>query len=65
MIYFTIASLWGFLVGTAALLGGLVVAGRPLSLSLPVALALALAAAVALVGGFVASSAYRQATDPE
>jgi len=61
-VYFSLASLWGFLIGTVALLFGFSLTGRRLALS-PVAIAAMVASIVlAIVGGIVASRAYREAS---
>ncbi len=62
LVYFSLASLWGFLIGTVALLFGFSLAGRRLELS-PVALVtLSASIVLAVVGGMVASRAYREAS---
>ena len=60
IIYFTLASVWGFMTGTAAILGSLAAAGRPLFLGPRVGAVLAASVLVALFGGFVAARAYRE-----
>jgi hypothetical protein len=62
LVYFILASIWGFMSGTVALLASLVVLGQPLQLQTPVVLAMLIAALLALVGGVVAARAYREAT---
>ena len=59
--YFSMASFWGFLVGTAALLVGLSFHDSPVRFSSGIGLFLSIAAVVAVIGGAVASKAYRQA----
>jgi len=61
MVYFGMASFWGFLVGTAALLVGLSIHDSPVRFSAGIGLFLSVAAIVAVIGGAVASKAYRQA----
>ena len=60
--YFSMAAFWGFLIGTVAVLAGLVALGRPLRLAPIVAFVLIGAAIVAVVGGLIASLAYREAS---
>jgi hypothetical protein len=62
LVYFILASVWGFLSGTVAVIVSLNVLGQPLEMQLPVALALGSAAVLALVGGAVAARAYREIT---
>ena len=51
LLYFSLASIWGFLIGTVALLFGFSLSGQPIELS-PVAIAaMAVAVAVALSFG--------------
>jgi len=61
-LYFALASLWGFIAGTGTVLGGLAALGRPLSLSPTVMLVLVGAGGLSLLGGFVASAAYWDAS---
>ena len=61
LVYFGLASLWGFLIAAATILGGLVFVGHPLQLTPGVGGLLATAALLAALGGGVASQAYRQA----
>jgi len=61
LFYFTLASLWGFLAGSVAILGGLHVGGYPLALDTGLSILVAIAAVLAVVGGVVAASAYRDA----
>ncbi len=60
--YFSLASLWGFLIGTVALLFGFSLAGRRLELSPVAIVALSASIVLAVVGGMVASRAYREAS---
>jgi hypothetical protein len=59
--YFTMASIWGFLSGTAGVLFWLTASGKPVRFEPIVLGTLAAAAAVAIVGGLVAAKAYREA----
>jgi len=60
-VYFSLASLWGFVSGTVAVLAGLTLADRPLQAE-PTNVGLILgAAALAVVGGLLAATAYRDA----
>ena len=62
LLYFSLASLWGFLIGTLTLLVGLSLVGRPVRVG-PVGYSmLAAAATLAVAGGFVVSAAYRDAS---
>jgi hypothetical protein len=60
--YFGLASLWGFLTGSGAVLLGLAIAGRPVELGLGTDVLLIGGGAVALLGGLVAAAAYREAS---
>ena len=62
LIYFSLAALWGFLIGTAAVLFGLSLGGISLDLSPGTIVALAVSSILAVVGGMIASRAYREAT---
>ena len=62
LVYFSMASLWGFLIGTVALLFGFSLAGRRLELSPVAIVALSASIVLAVVGGMVASRAYREAS---
>jgi hypothetical protein len=59
-IYFVLATLWGFAMGSAAMLAASASAGRAVQLDQPAAVALALGLVVALGGGVLASRAYRE-----
>jgi len=61
MVYFSIAAVWGFLVGTAAVLAGLAASGRPPATGPWMIGALAAAFGIAVAGGCCAALAYRQA----
>jgi len=60
--YFALASVWGCLAGTGALVVGLSAIGRPLRLSPTVAAFLGLAVILAIVGGLLTAAAYRAAS---
>jgi hypothetical protein len=62
LFYFSLASLWGFLIGTATLLYGFSLAGTRLDLSPAAIIAMSVAVILAVVGGVVASRAYREAS---
>ena len=62
LVYFSLASLWGFLVGTVTLLFGFSLSGRRLELSPVAIVAMSAAIVLAVVGGMVASRAYREAS---
>jgi hypothetical protein len=59
--YFSVASLWGFMVGISALLIALNQMGRPLSMSSLVCMILVVAGAVALIGALLTAMLYREA----
>ena len=61
-VYFSLASLWGFLIGTATLLFGFSLSGRQLELNPVAIVAMSAAVVLAVVGGMVASRAYREAS---
>jgi hypothetical protein len=61
-LYFSLAALWGFLAGTAAVLIGLTTAGRSPGLAPRSVMIVAGAAVLSLVGGLVVAAAYRSAT---
>ena len=62
MTFFALASLWGFLIGTGAVLGALTVKGLTLPLAPQFVGILALAVLLALAGGLVAAAAYRESS---
>ena len=62
LVYFRLASLWGFLIGTVMLLYGFSLSGRRLELSPVAIVAMSAAIVLAVVGGIVASRAYRAAS---
>jgi hypothetical protein len=62
LVYFGLAALWGFLTGSGAILLALSAAGRPVHLGPWVGAGLVAASGVALLGGFVAAVAYREAS---
>ncbi len=61
MAYFSVASLWGFLVGLSALLIALNQVGHPLSMSSLVYGIIVMAGMVALTGGLLTAMLYREA----
>ena len=61
LVYFALASIWGFLAGTAAIVVGLAVTDQPVRFAPWLVLALGVAALAAVVGGAVAAAAYRDA----
>jgi hypothetical protein len=61
-VYFTLASVWGFLSGCVGLLAGIGVAARPPLLDSFLAVSFLTAGLVAVGGGIVASRAYREAS---
>ena len=61
MAYFTMAAVWGFLAGSAAILGGLAMNGTRVGFDPLIVGALVIAGAVSLIGGAVAAAAYRNA----
>jgi hypothetical protein len=61
-LYFSLAALWGFLIGSGALLIGFSATGARLHLGGGPLAALAAASILAVVGGMVAARAYREAT---
>ena len=65
LVYFMLASVWGFMTGTAAILGGLAAVGRPLTFEPQVAAVFTLATAIAILGGVVAARAYRGVADKQ
>ena len=62
LVYFSLASLWGFLIGTATLLFGFSLGGVRVDLSPAAIIAMSAAVILAVVGGGVASRAYREAS---
>jgi len=63
LAYFSLAALWGFLAGSAAILTGLALRGTWIGLDAMILGALVLAAVLAVVGAGVAAAAYRDAGD--
>ena len=59
LLYFALATVWGFVVGTAAILVGLSHVGKPISLDPTIGVVLLVACVVAVVGGLIAAAAYR------
>jgi len=62
MVFFGIAAVWGFLIGSGAILGGLSLLGRPVGPEPLLLGLLAVALVLAVVGGWVAAAAYRETT---
>jgi len=62
VVYFALASTWGFLSGTVGLLIVSGMVGRPLGLKPVVLSALGIAGVLAIAGGAVAARAYRDAS---
>ena len=60
--YFALASVWGCLAGTGALVVGLSVLGRPIRLGSTLAAFLAVAVIIAVIGGLLSAAAYRAAS---
>jgi hypothetical protein len=60
VLYFSLASLWGFMAGACGILGSLVMIGRPFQPTLFAGIAIAACAALAIGGGAVTQAAYRQ-----
>jgi hypothetical protein len=60
MLYFGLASIWGFLAGSAAVIIVMDQLGQPIGFGGGLGQALLLAAAIALVGGVIVSMAYRE-----
>ena len=60
MVFFALASAWGFFSGTSAVLVALMLLGRPVFLGSRLALTLAVAAVAAVAGGLVVAAAYRE-----
>jgi hypothetical protein len=61
LTYFSIAAVWGFLIGAAAILGAVSLAELAFRPDLTTAVLIALAAVAAIVGGLVTARAYRDA----
>jgi hypothetical protein len=61
MVYFALASVWGFAAGSVAVLVGLNTLGRPIRFESGLGLVLGIAVTIAVVGGVVVSLAYREA----
>ena len=59
-MYFLLAASWGFLSGSAAVVGAMSMLGRPVRFEAGSAAVLLGAALVALVGGGVSAYAYRE-----
>lgn len=61
LVYFALASIWGFLAGAVAIVIGLAVTEQPVQFAPWIVIALGVAALAAVVGGAVAAAAYRDA----
>ena len=61
MVYFALASVWGFAAGSVAVFAGFNTLSQPLRFESGLALTLGIAVAIAIVGGVVVSLAYREA----
>ena len=61
IVYFSIASVWGFAMGTAAVLGSLSMLDLELPEDSTITFMVALAAIAAIVGGAITAMAYRDA----
>lgn len=59
--YFLLASLWGFATGAVALAVAAKLAGNGFSLSGKILVVASVAIPIALLGGFIAAEAYREA----
>lgn len=58
--FFALAAMWGFGTGAAGIAAGLRLGGVPFSVDAKLWLALLAAGLVAIVGGIIASEAYRE-----
>ena len=61
MLYFALASMWGFAAGSVAVIAGFRTLGYPISFDSGIGFTLGVAGIVALVGGVIVSLAYREA----
>jgi len=61
VLYFALASVWGFAAGSVAVLAGFNSLGRPIRFDSGLGVTLGVAAAIAIFGGVVVSLAYREA----
>ena len=61
IVYFTVASVWGFAAGSVAVLAGFNAVGQSIHFDSGVGVTLGVAAAIAIVGGVIISLAYREA----
>ena len=61
LVYFTLASGWGFAAGSVAGLAGFNTVGNPIRFDSGLGVTLGVAAAIAIVGGVIVSLAYREA----
>ena len=60
LIFFSLASIWGFIVGVAGLLAAMSAAGQPVQPRSGVIVGLIPAFVLAAAGGFVMAAAYRE-----
>ena len=61
MVYFALASVWGFAAGSVAVLAGFNTLAQPFRFDSGLGLTLGIAVAIAIVGGVIVSLAYREA----
>ena len=61
LVYFILASAWGFAAGTVAVFAGFRAIGRPVHFDSSLGVTLGFAGAIAIVGGVIFSLAYREA----
>jgi len=61
LVYFTLASVWGFAAGTVAVFAAFGAVGQPIRFDSSLGLTLGVAGAIAIVGGVIFSLAYREA----
>jgi putative flippase GtrA len=60
LIFFNLASIWGFIVGVAGLLAGMSASGQPAQPGARIIVGLVVSFVLAAAGGFVMSAAYRE-----
>ena len=61
MMYFALASVWGFAAGSVAVLAGFNALGHPIRFDSGLGFTLGAAGVIAIVGGVIVSLAYREA----
>ena len=61
MMYFALASVWGFAAGSVAVLAGLNALGNPIHFDSGLGFTIGAAGVIAIVGGVIVSLAYREA----